>query len=607
MDNSLHDLSLSVLKNSDIVEVISSRIKVIKAGRNYKAVCPFHDDKNPSLMISKGKQIFKCFVCGASGNAISFIQKYDKISFFEAVKEVAKISGYNDERLTNLNQPKVSVNNEYSDIYNCLNEIANFYEISLYQSEVGKKGLEYLKNRGLNDDVIHYFRIGYSLDDGENIINYLKAKNFSIKTIERTGIGRINNQTLTIRDNNAGRIIFPLISKNDQVLGFSARRIVNDDTAKYINTESTLVFNKGNLLYNLNKAKNEAKQVNYVYLVEGFMDVIALYRINIKSAVALMGTALTKDQIKELRLLNVEVRICLDLDNAGQMNTLSVINKLEEAGIDFKVVNNKVDFNEKDSDEILTKYGEEKLKSFLFNLIDSGEWILNYYTKTLNLANTSDKKILVQKVMPYIAKLKSKFDVEAYINKLSFQTGFSKSLLMEYLTKFKEKNLNSDDELFIKEVTSPSKKISKIDLAQFKILKYMLEDKVAIDIVNSSNLYFPTEKYRELAGLLIDYVTSLSLEQNTINADEIINYIQSNENLENKDKLSNSVSEIALNEEIKIPPFTKSELEESINSLNTIRQTKRYKQTIREIEHSSNDPIKNAKSIQSLLEKMKQK
>ncbi|MCI7601686.1 MAG: DNA primase [Mollicutes bacterium] len=607
MDNSLHDLSLSVLKNSDIVEVISSRIKVIKVGRNYKAVCPFHDDKNPSLMISKEKQIFKCFVCGASGNAISFIQKYDKISFFEAVREVAKISGYNDERLTNLNQPKVSVNNEYSDIYNCLNEIANFYEISLYQSEVGKKGLEYLKNRGLNDDVIHYFRIGYSLDDGENIINYLKAKNFSIKTIERTGIGRINNQTLTIRDNNAGRIIFPLISKNDQVLGFSARRIVNDDTAKYINTESTLVFNKGNLLYNLNKAKNEAKQVNYVYLVEGFMDVIALYRINIKSAVALMGTALTKDQIKELRLLNVEVRICLDLDNAGQMNTLSVINKLEEAGIDFKVVNNKVDFNEKDSDEILTKYGEEKLKSFLFNLIDSGEWILNYYTKTLNLANTNDKKILVQKVMPYIAKLKSKFDVEAYINKLSCQTGFSKSLLMEYLTKFKEKNLNSDDELFIKEVTSPSKKISKIDLAQFKILKYMLEDKVAIDIVNSSNLYFPTEKYRELAGLLIDYVTSLSLEQNTINADEIINYIQSNENLENKDKLSNSVSEIVLNEEIKIPPFTKSELEESINSLNTIRQTKRYKQTIREIEHSSNDPIKNAKSIQSLLEKMKQK
>ena len=135
----------------------------------------------------------------------------------------------------------------------------------------------------------------------------------------------------------------------------------------------------------------------------------------------------------------------------------------------------------------------------------------------------------------------------------------------------------------------------------------MLEDKVAIDIVNSSNLYFPTEKYRELAGLLIDYVTSLSLEQNTINADEIINYIQSNENLENKDKLSNSVSEIVLNEEIKIPPFTKSELEESINNLNTIRQTKRYKQTIREIEHSSNDPIKNAKSIQSLLEKMKQK
>lgn len=604
IDNSLKDLAIAVLKNSDIVEVISSRIKVVKSGRNYKAICPFHDDKNPSLMISQEKQIFKCFVCGESGNAISFIQKFDKISFFDALKEVAKISGYNDSRFESLLVKKQNVNPELEELYKCLTEISHFYEISLYQSSFGKKGLDYLKNRGISDDVIQNFHIGYSLDDGQNIIKYLTDKKFSIKTIERTGIGRINTSTMSIRDNNSGRIIFPIISKDDQVLGFSARRIFDNDTAKYINTESTEAFNKGNILYNLNKAKNEAKSSKYIYLVEGFMDVIALYRVNIKSSVALMGTALTKDQIKELRQLNVEVRICLDLDNAGQMNTINVIEKFEKEGINFKLVNNNVDFKEKDSDEILTVYGPEKLKKFAFDLIDSGEWLMNYYSKTLNLSNNNDKKKLVKLIIPYIAKLNSKFDIETYINKLSFKTGYSKPLLLEYLDKFKKSKL-TDDDLFLQEIVRNDKKLTKLELAQFKILKYMLEDKEAVELVSNSNLYFPTEMYRNIANLLIDYVNTLNDDCKKISVDEVFVFIQENNNVADKNTISNGISDIVLNDKIKIPPFTKEELVDSIKNLNVIRQNRRYLQTIKDIQNSNNDPIKNAKSVQTLLEKMK--
>lgn len=607
IDNSLHQLALDVLSNADIVEVISSRIKVIKAGRGYKAVCPFHDDKNPSLMISQEKQIFKCFVCGASGNAISFIQKFDKVSFFEAMKEVAKISGYNDDRLEKQVVQKSNVSPELKEVYDCLTAINNFYMTSLFQSDFGRKGLDYLHERGLDDETLRYFNVGYSLDDGNNIINYLKANKFSIKTIERTGIGHINISNMSIKDNNAGRVIFPLISKDGQILGFSARRINNnDDSAKYINTESTVAFNKGMILYNLHNAKNAIKETKYVYLLEGFMDVIALYRANIKSAIALMGTALTKDQIRELKYLNCEVRICLDLDSAGQNNTHSIINKLEEAGIEYKIVNNQVDFKEKDSDEILTKHGVDALKKYLFNLVDSGEWLLNYYSKSLNLNNSNDKKKLVKLIMPYVAKLNSKFDVETFINKISYVTGFSKPLLYEYLDKYKKSIEIDDNELFVQNIINSNKKITKLDLAQFKIVKYMLENTEAIQKVNEYSLYFPTLKYRDIANMLYEYINSIPIENKNISVEDVMNFVSLNMNLESKDKIINDISDIALNDEIRIPPYSADELSKSIENLNKIRNHKRFEQAVKDLDKGL-DPVKRAEVIQALIEKRKRK
>ena len=606
--NTIIDIAKSTLAHCDIVEVISTRIKVIQAGRNYKAICPFHDDSNPSMMISKEKQIFKCFVCGTSGNAISFIQKFDKVNFLEALKEVSRICGYEDPRLKELeNRPVRHVENDLQAIYNCLNDINNFYQAGLFQSADGKTGMDYLKNRGLDDDTIKFFNIGWSMSDGNNIINYLKSKNYSIKTIERTGIGHINVQSMSIRDNNAGRVIFPLIDREGQCVGFSARRINNDDNvAKYINTESTEAFNKGNILYNLNNAKNSAKGDGFIYLLEGFMDVIALYRVGIRSAVALMGTALTKDQIRELRYLNVEVRVCLDLDRAGQMNTNSAIQKLEDAGVKYKIVNNLVSFNEKDCDEILTNLGDNELLKYVNNLIDRGEWLINYYSRTLNLNNSADKKLLVKSIMPYVAKAKSKFDVEDYITRLSNMTQYSKTILYEFLDTFKRNETSlTDDERWFNNIQRKKFELSALDLAQFKIVRYMLENKDAVEVFSNCGTYLPTQKYRVIANLLKEYILSVPSDETKLKVDDVINYLSVSDEVENKDQIISDVTDIAFNTSVKFPPYKPEELVETTNALNDLRQEKREKQNLIEATNASISPEEKARIAKSFIEKKK--
>lgn len=604
--NSIFQLANDILKQCDIVEVISSRIKVEKKGRSYVAVCPFHDDKNPSLMISKEKQIFKCFVCNTSGNAITFIQKYDKVSYLQAVKEVAKICGIHDARL-DASTPKRKINTELENIYECLTAINNFYQACLFQSEDGKNALQYLYNRKLNDDVIRYFNIGYSTKDGINIINFLKAKGFSIKTIERTGIGHIRTSDMSIYDNNASRVIFPLKDINGQVVGFSARKINNnDDGPKYINTGTTEAFNKGTILYNLSNAEDGARKDGYIYLLEGFMDVIALYRVGIKNAVALMGTALTSDHVTLLKRLNCEIRICLDLDDPGQLNVLNLIEKFDENSINYRIVNPNVDFKEKDSDEILDKYGNDKLISFLNNLIDKPEWLISYYSKKLDLTNSSNKKKLIGKILPLMVETKSQYDIEDYLNRLSNLTGYSKQLIYENFKKIKantQNDLNYDFEFD----TQNDDLLKGIELVQFTIVKYMLENVDAIADYNSAHVFLPTLKYRNIVKLLNEYITNLSEKPISININEFISYININTEIEDKEEVTNAISDIVLNNSRLIPPYSMSEIKNQFKILEKIRLENKEKKDLEESIREASTPLEKAELYKLHLEKKKNK
>ena len=583
-----------VLKNCDIVEVISSRIKVEKHGRSYKAICPFHDDSNPSLSISKEKQIFKCFSCNESGNAITFIQKFDKVSFFEAMKRCAEICGFKDERLEK-KEIKKKLDPYIETLYNCLNDITAFYKTSLYSSESGKKALEYLYNRGLNDDIIRQFDIGYSQENSQNTINFLKAKGYSIKTIERTGIGTINSKTMTIKDNNASRVIFPLKDYSGQVVGFSARKIVADDNLpKYVNTPTTDIFDKGKILYNFDKAKIDAKRNQCLYLLEGFMDVIALARVKINNAVALMGTALTKDHALEFKKLNVKVILCLDLDDPGQNNTLRCLKILDENQIDYSLVNNDVTFSEKDCDEILKKHGSDFLNNYLKDTIDKGTWLINYYSKKLDLTKLNDKKKLINIIINEAIKNSNLYDVDFYFTKLSKLTGFDKSVFYSHYSQLvNAKNKNQSVNKIKTEIPYVNVKEhdNKYLLLQRKIIYYMLENTDAIRLFKEKNVFLKNTDLRQIAKELCNFFDS-NLDLKKIDVNLFLNYIDLNDSIEDKKEKKSIISDIVFNKKMLMAPYTKEEFLITCDSLALESAKLRQKQEFDEISKSLSDKDK---------------
>ncbi len=332
------------------------------------------------MQISKEHQTFRCFVDNIGGDVFTFVQKYEKCNFEEAVRKVAEIIGYDDPRLHKKAYVK-PVDTNLVPVYNCISEIQKFYKYCLMTDE-GAVAREYLEKRQISADQQTKFGLGYALQDGKMTIEYLKQKGFSFKNIEDTGIALL--QTNGMSDNNAGRLIFPIFDKSGQVVGFSARKMTSgDDAPKYVNSPETKIFTKGKILYNFNNAKQTVKHDGYIYLVEGFMDVFALDSIGVTSCVALMSTKLTTQHIDELRKLNVEVRVCLDGDKPGQEAMMKIISQLNEAHLHARYVSKANEL--RDPDEILKQDGPEALKVYVNSLVDPFDFIINYYETTLSL------------------------------------------------------------------------------------------------------------------------------------------------------------------------------------------------------------------------------
>lgn len=545
------NLAKEIKSCADIVDVISHYLNSVqKKGRRYVAMCPFHDDHDPSLQIDKDKQAFRCFVCDSGGDVFSFVQKYEKCSFVEAIKKVAEIIGYNDPRLHERG-PVRKVDESLTPIYNCLTELQKFYAYGL-TTEEGKIARDYLDNRHLSNEQREKFGLGYALKDGSMVINYLKQKGFSLKNIESTGIALV--QTSNMNDSNAGRLIFPIRDHNGQVVGFSARRMVDDDTAKYINSPDTKVFTKSNVLYNYHLAKQTAKHDGYVYVVEGFMDVFALDSIGITSCVALMSTKLTSRHVEMLHNLGVEIRLCLDGDKPGQAAMMKIMSQLDEAKLPYRLVS--VPLEVRDPDEILKQDGEEKLKVFVNSLVDPFNFALNYYKNISPLETIDDRKKVIIHFLPTINALGSQLEKDDYIYKLSEATGFSaqaiKNTLKEYTSKHRNEepayNVNADVAATL-DTSKVSKQYRRLSLAEFSVLKQMFLSKEAIEFYKENIKYFNDENYRKIANYMIE---ALSANQPTT-TDAIMGDIQASED-PNADALVQILSTIAFGNEKEYSP-----------------------------------------------------
>ena len=538
------DLVKEIKQRADIVDVISFYCSTVqKKGKGFVAVCPFHDDHDPSMQISKERQTFHCFVCQTGGDVFTFVQKYDKCSFEEAVRKVCDIIGFDDPRLHKQVYGK-KVDENLVPVYNCINELQKYYVYALTTDE-GKAARDYLEKRKLSQEQCAKFGVGYAFADGKMTIEYLKAKGFSLKNIENTGICKA--QTTGMSDNNQGRLIFPIKDANGQVCGFSARKINEDPEApKYVNSPETVIFTKGNILYNYHLAKQNARHDGYIYVVEGFMDVFAFDTIGITSCVALMSTKLTKQHIELLRKLGVEIRLCLDGDKPGQSAMMQLMAQLDEAHLQYRLVS--VPGEVRDPDEILKQNGEDKLKAYVNSLVDPFNFALNYYQNTSPLGSIEDKKKVINHFMPMIASLTDKLVQDDYIYKLAEATGFSSQAIRNSLRGYKTRGQKSDAALTnVNDSYDTSLDLRKIDrdvrrltLAERTVLDLMFVSDEAIKFYEQDIQYFYNEIYRAIANFVLEQHKSAKDIDSSAMIDEINTL-----DIKNKDEIISEISAIS--------------------------------------------------------------
>ena len=491
-----------IRSHSDIVEVISKYIPLSKKGKSFVGNCPFHDDHDPSMSVSQEKQIFKCFACGAGGNVFNFVSRYENISFIESVVEVAKISNLDigDVELT------VHPINTHLAPYYKLNQA--FIEYTHYMLLAGGYSniLEYLHRRGIHDDLIKKFEIGYNPKE-DALYHYLKAKKFKDEEMIEANLVRLTSQG--IHDVFTSRITIPIHDRYGNPIAFTARRTVENDEAKYINTMQTPCYVKGNVIFNYHRAAAACKKTKRVLLVEGAMDVIAFYKAEIEDVVATLGTACTKEQLKLLKQLHVKVDVCYDGDEAGIHATYKFGKMASECGLLFEVIDNRTAL---DPDEIIEKYGKEELRALSLKTISWIDFCFEYLQKKYHLENYSQKVEYAKEMRTEIERLSEAFLKENYLKRLYELTGFDMS------------QKNTERKPILKSY-SKAVRFRYGEAAEYEILGQMLLSRQAVNLFKNDLGFLIHPVCNQLALYLInEYRLS-----DTIQVADLLNQIQEDE------------------------------------------------------------------------------
>lgn len=403
-----------VIERTNIVDIVSKYVSLKKMGANYFGICPFHPDKNPSMSVSNKKKIFKCFSCNTSGNVITFVQKIKKISFGEALKEVALASGFSQKEIDDYFNNKNSKNyNPYQSHFYSLNNKANdLFQILLF-NESNKKYLNYLLERKLSLETIKQFNLGFCGKDNAKTIlfdliteqNNQGEETFNADDLLKASLININEQTSNVVDYFFNRIIFPIKDKNGFIIGFIGRNIDKTETVKYLISRETFLFHKAEVFYNLDQVYHS--NINTLVILEGNIDLISLYEAGLNTSkygvVALMGTAFTASHLNILRQIKSikNIILCLDNDDAGRKNTLSIGLQLLRGGYQLFVVKNATKY--KDINDILVNEGKKQVLDLLNdnNLIDFFLFYIQHTLVSLNLSNTVS---LVTQILTLIAR-----------------------------------------------------------------------------------------------------------------------------------------------------------------------------------------------------------
>ena len=448
-------------QNNDIVTIASKYINLTRKGKTWWACCPFHFEKTPSFAINEFEQYYHCFGCGASGDVISFVSKYETLDFYDACKKLAEYAGmelpefHNDENVVKLKKKR-------DRIYKLLVDSAKFYYNNLKKPEA-TPALEYLASRKLDMSIIKEFGLGYSTGWNE-IVTYLKSLGYTEEEMLDSGVCDKHDNKLC--DAYGKRIIFPIFNMLGNVVGFSGRVIGKADFAKYKNTAQTLVFDKSSCIYGINQLKKAKKEGNLkeIVIVEGQMDVISLYRSGISNAVACMGTALTPNHAKNLKRFADKVILSFDGDSAGKKATLRSIDILVNAGLQVYVITIP---NGNDPDEYVNAYGKGAWDELLSGAMYWVEFLIKDFAKMYNLEKKEEKWKFIADALNVIKSLDTDSEQEIYLRMLQDITGVTISVLRSDLEQLNDSSPKQEDIVETKEQTINLKENSYVKAVKF--------------------------------------------------------------------------------------------------------------------------------------------
>ncbi|EGO8825336.1 DNA primase [Enterococcus faecalis] len=538
-----------VRHRTNIVDIIGQYVQLKKSGKNYMGLCPFHEERSPSFSVAEDKQIFHCFGCGKGGTVFNFLQEIEGISFPESVKRVADLEHLSVD--FDWSEPRevadTPENQQRRSLLQLHSKAAELYHHILVNTKIGEPALNYLLERGLTQELIETFQIGFAPQKRDFLSQVFKNEQLDETLFEPSGLF-VQRDNGTFLDRFYQRIMFPINDPQGNVIAFSGRLLKTadfpgDEMPKYLNSPETTLFNKRETLFNFDRARKEIRKENTVLLFEGFMDVIAAWQSGVKSGVASMGTSLTNEQIRCLERVAKEVVICYDGDNAGVQATNRAIQLLQEnSHFDLSIVS----IPEKlDPDEYVRKYGAEAFQ----NLANHGRetvfsFKMNYHRLTRNMNNEKEQLDYVNELLRELTNVQSPLERDRYLNQIAQEFQLSVHSLEEQFNQLKQEQRSVQrqerqqfyqDEMMPPPMEEPvfeeNHVQNKLPLTQVQkaerslLFRLMNEQGVRQTIQQLPDFSFAHDEYQELYFLLESYAT---LHQSFDIAD-FINFLQDNQ------------------------------------------------------------------------------
>jgi len=487
------ELIQQIKDQNDIVDVISESVRLKKAGRNYIGLCPFHNEKSPSFSVSTQKQIYKCFGCGEAGNVITFIMKNKNFNFIEALEYLA-----NRVNIEFIQTDEDKQNKNEKDLLYKLNvDAAKFFFQNL---KANKKANEYFLGRGITQNTINKFGLGYSLDSWRSLLNYLKSKGYKEKDIEVNGL-IIKSEKGNYYDRFRNRVMFPVFDYRGKVIGFGGR-VLEDTKPKYLNSPEGPIFSKGIHLYGLNFAIKKDNASRTLIIVEGYMDCIALHQYGITNAVASLGTALTLQQAKLLKRYADKVIISYDADLAGQMATLRGLDILRKVGLDVRVLTVP---KGKDPDEFIRSNGVDAFQKLINEALPLIDYRLKKAKDGIDFNQSSMLIKYAKRVTEILAEL-NPIEKDVYVKKISEDTGIREQAVYDLLGNELTKNFSEGNEMNNMEINGHKLYIEPAYMkAERALLKIMSSRDEYLEIIvnNIESSGFIVEAHKKIYELIL--------------------------------------------------------------------------------------------------------